>query len=189
MMPHRLPASEQDLVARAQSGSVEAFDELMALHQARVYALARRMLGDRDDAADVQQETFVKAWRSLRGFRGDAEFSTWLHRIAVNLCLARKRRREVAVDGEFIEDRVGEAGESPVACMQRAETAARFRQVLTGMPAHYRALIVLRVIEGRSYEEIAQLLRCSVESARSRAYQARNMLRERMRPFLAEEEQ
>lgn len=184
-----MPASEKDLVAKAQSGSLEAFDELVLLHQARVYALARRMLGNHEDAADVQQETFVQAWRSLQRFRGDAQFSTWLHRIAVNMCLSRKRRRDVMVEHGFVEEQAGQSDESPVACMQLAETAAQLRKVLAGMPAHYRALVVLRVIEGRDYGEIARVLGCSVESARRRACSARNMLRERMRPFLAEEEQ
>ena len=186
---HRLPVSENELVARAQSGSVEAFDELMLAHQAQVYALARRMLGDHDDAADIQQETFVQAWRSLKRFRGDARFATWLHRIAVNLCLSRKRRKDVTVERGLVEDQAGQSSESPAACMQRAETAVMFRKVLAGMPAHYRVLIVLRVIEERTYEEIGRMLGCSIESARRRACKARNLLRERMRPFLAEEEQ
>src|SRR5450759_5384388 len=87
-----LGISDTELVARAQSGDLNAFDGLINLHQDRVFALAYRMLGNSEDAADVQQETFIQAWRSLHRFRGDAALSTWLHRIAVNICLSRRRR-------------------------------------------------------------------------------------------------
>ena len=86
--------SDHELVSRARQGDKQAFDTLVGLHQDRVFALAYRMLGSAEDAADIQQEAFVKAWRSLGKFRGDASFGTWVHRIAVNLCLARKRRKQ-----------------------------------------------------------------------------------------------
>ena len=96
--------SDQELVRRAQSGDTNAFDELVARHQERVFSLAYRMLGSPEDAADVQQETFVQAWRNLRKFRQDAAFPTWLHRIAVNLCLSRKRRRQNEPLEPYMED-------------------------------------------------------------------------------------
>ena len=83
----------KDLVESAKTGDEKAFARVVSLHQGRVFALAYRMLGDVEDAADVGQETFVRAWRSLRKFRGESEFSTWLHRITVNLCLTWKQRR------------------------------------------------------------------------------------------------
>ena len=96
--------SDSDLVELAQSGNLEAFDKLVSTHQERVYALAYRMLSNPEDAADVQQETFVRAWNSLKKFRGDAEFSTWLHRIAVNICLSMRKRREFTVSEPMFED-------------------------------------------------------------------------------------
>lgn len=184
-----MPASERDLVEQAQAGSLEAFDELVSIHQGRVYALARRVLGNDDDAADVQQETFVRAWRSIRKFRREAQFATWLHRITLNRCLSRKRRREHTVDGSFFEDEQRHAaGPSALACMERTEAMIVLRRTLAALPAHHRAVLVLREIEGRPFEEIAQLLGCSEESARSRASRARKVLRERMRPYLAEED-
>ena len=176
---------ERELVAQAQSGSLEAFDELVSAYQARVYALARRMLGSEDDAADVQQESFVLAWRSLRGFKGNSEFGTWLYRITVNLCISWKRRRiEEAVEPSFFEEKAGSVGPSAAACLEKAETVVTVRRVLASMPGHHRALIVLREMEGRPFEEIAGILGCSVASARTRACRARAMLRERMRPYL-----
>ncbi len=153
--------SEEELVARAQSGDTGAFDALIGLHQRRVFALAFRMLDSADDAADVQQETFVRAWRSLRKFRGDAAFSTWLHRITVNLCLARKRRRHFEWLSPAIESSLGDPTQSVgAACLVRTERAVAVNSVVASLPAHYLALIVLREIEERPFEEIVRILGC-----------------------------
>jgi RNA polymerase sigma-70 factor (ECF subfamily) len=181
--------SDVELVERAKSGDVHAFDALVAIHQSRVFSLAYRMLGNAEDAADVQQETFVRAWQSLRGFRLDAAFSTWLHRIAVNLCLSRKRRRQDEPMEAYMEDALSLSVEpNGVACLERAETGVMVRKVVGGLPAHYRALIVLREIEQRPFEEVAEILGCSVASARTRLSTAKKMLRERLGPYLAEED-
>jgi len=183
-----LAESCENLVGPATRGDVRAFDALVSLHQDRVFALAYRMLGDSEDAADVQQETFLQAWRNLRKFRGEAEFSTWLHRITVNLCLSRKRRKVIV--SEPLDDHVlvRSPDPGPVACLERTETIATVRRVLDAMPAHYRVLIVLRDMEGRSYEETACVLGCSVESVRTRLHKARKLLREKMRPYIEEED-
>ncbi len=190
-----LNGSDQKLVEMAQAGDLRAFDELVARHQARVYALARRILGNAEDAADVQQETFVRAWKSLPKFRLDSELGTWLHRITVNLCLTRKRRKEPISATEFNEDiRVGDGGRtwegeapaepSAVVTIERTEMMRAVRGVISLMPAHYRVVLVLRDIEDRPFAEIARILDCSEQSARVRATRARQMLRERMRPYL-----
>lgn len=185
-----MTGSDRDLGAKARNGDLRAFDELVWRHQARVYALARRILGDADDAADVQQDTFVRAWRSLRKFRLESEFRTWLHRIAVNLCLTRKRRRKPALDVPFDDDIrwEGEASAEPsvVVCLEKAEIAVRVRRVMWAMPLHYRVLLVLREVEGRPFGEIARILGCSEQSARVRAAKARQMLRERIQPYLGD---
>lgn len=190
-----MTGSDPDLVARAQSGSLEAFDQLVSIHQARVYALARRILEDHEDAADVQQETFIRAWRSIARFRRDSEFATWLHRIAVNLCLSRKKRKRQTTTVPFDEDIgprgatwEGEAPSEPsaVKLIERSELATQVRRVMQAIPAHYRVILVLREIEGRPFEEIARILECSEQSARVRAFRARQMLRERMQPYLGD---
>jgi len=185
-----LAKSDSDLVELAQSGNLEAFDKLVSTHQERVYALAYRMLGNPEDAADVQQETFVRAWNSLTKFRGDAEFSTWLHRIAVNICLSMRKRREFTVSEPMFEDCIRLSAEPVgVATLEATETAIALRKVMAAIPAHYRALLVLREIEGRCFEEVARILGCSEQSARTRASKARKLLRDRMRPYLGEEYQ
>ncbi|MBI2842341.1 MAG: RNA polymerase sigma factor [Armatimonadetes bacterium] len=181
-----MPASEDELVVSAKTGNVGAFDRLMLLHQDRVFSLAYRILQHEEDARDVQQETFIFAWRSLSRFRRDAAFSTWLHRITVNMCLSHKRRKKITVcnvPDDNVETRVST---SPVSCMEKIETAAIVRGVLAGLPDHYRVLVVLRDMEERPFEEIAAILGCSVESARSRLCKARRLLRDRLRPLLEE---
>lgn len=180
-----LSESDRELIELARAGSREAFDGLVALHQDRVFNLAYRVLGNREDAADVQQETFLNAWRSLSRFRREASFATWLHRIAVNLCLCRKRRRnwnEPSYSDEVLTDQAGPPEGD------RSDTAIIVRKTLMGLPRHYRAFIALREIEERSFEEIAQVMGCSVQSARMRASKARKILRERLAPLLSEEE-
>ncbi len=184
----RLAISEEELVARARSGDTGAFDALIGLHQRRVFALAFRMLGNADDAADVQQETFMRAWRSLRKFRGDAAFSTWLHRITVNLCLGRKRGRHVEPLDPALISAMGDPNQtnSPD-CLASRERVFTINKVVAALPDHYLVMIVLREIEERPFEEIAGILGCSVRSARMRASKARSVLRERLAPVLAEE--
>jgi len=172
----------ENLVGLARAGDTSAFDRLVSMHQREVYALAYRILGNAEDAADIQQETFVRAWRNLRRFRQDAAFSTWLHRIAVNLCLSAKRRKSLVQCDIPPEELASQSvGPNPGA------DVAALRRIIGSMPAHHRVLIVLRDLEGRSFEEIAGMIGCSVGSARSRLCKARGMLRERMRPYLEEE--
>jgi len=179
----RLSLPCDNLVELAKGGNAVAFEQLISIHQDRVYALAYRILGNPEDAADIQQETFIRAWQSLRRFRQEASFTTWLHRITVNLCLSMKRRKDYAPHEPWDED-LHSSQSGAVACRERTEEVIALRTVLAAMPDHHRVLIVLRDMEGRSYDEIAGILGCSVESVRSRLCRARSLLRERMRPYL-----
>jgi RNA polymerase sigma-70 factor (ECF subfamily) len=184
-----LAISDDELVLRAQAGSVAAFDELIARHQDRVFALAFRILGNAEDAADVQQETFVKVWVSIGKFRGSAAFSTWTHRITVNLCLSRKRKKDWSEKPEQLdEDRHYCLAQGSTTCIEKLETSIVVRQALAAIPARQRTLIVLRDLEGRSFEEIAEIVGGSPESVRTRLSRARKLLREKIRPYLVEEE-
>ncbi|MCE5314725.1 MAG: sigma-70 family RNA polymerase sigma factor [Armatimonadota bacterium] len=175
--------SDIDFVERAKSGDCSAFDSLVGMHQERVFALAYRILGNADDAADVQQDTFLRAWRFLHKFRGGCLFSTWLYRITVNLCLSRKACKmpdAVPLD----EDQTASANAARVDALA---TSLTVRRALAEVPANHRALIVLREIEGRPFEEIAAILGCSVGSARVRSCKARNLLREKLRTYMEDE--
>jgi RNA polymerase sigma-70 factor (ECF subfamily) len=187
----KLSDPETSLIASAKAGDIKAFDALVELHQRQVFALAYRMLGNKDDADDVQQETFVRAWRKIGQFRGGSAFATWLHRIAANLCLSRRRRvnhcaLDTAIENEL--DRWTEESNGFAATLVKSETAAQLQKALAGLPGQYRIFLVLRHMEERSFEEIAEIVGCSVASAWTRTSKARRLLRERMGTYLAEDE-
>ncbi|MDO8588225.1 MAG: sigma-70 family RNA polymerase sigma factor [Armatimonadota bacterium] len=183
-----LTVSDGELVSQAQRGSLTAFDELVARHQERIFALAYRVLWNREDAADIQQETFVRAWTRMKSFRGHAAFTTWLHRIALNLCLTKKRRRDWLEPPATLDEEVGcRGGSFGTICAEKLDTAIAVREAVAALPARQRALIVLKEIEGRSCEEIAEIVGGSAASVRTRLSRARTALREKMRPYLEEE--
>ena len=177
------PATGADdfrLASAAAEGDPGAFDRLMQQHGACVYRVALRTLGDREDAEDVQQETFLQAYRKLHTFRGDASFRTWVCAIAVRLCLSRKRRvarrpLEVIAECESLD-----IGGDPQDRLAATAAAASVRQALAKLSPPDRLLVVLKYVEEWEHEEIAQVLGCSVESSRSRLARAKRLLRARL---------
>lgn len=163
-------ASDRFLVAAAQAGDVHAFEALVCRHQGAVYRVALRMLGSGVDAEDVAQEALVQAWRALSRFRGESEFSTWLYRIVTNRCLkARAARHPMEALPDVLLDRDSDPAEA-VAQSERLHALAR--GVLT-LPAEQRAALVLRELEGLSYEQIAQALGVTVPAVKGRIHRAR----------------
>ncbi len=160
------------LVKAAAAGDEAAFDQLVEAHAPRVYRLALRMLGDRQEAEDVQQETFLQAFRHLRSFRGQASFNTWLYTIAARLCLRRRAKPPSEPLPDDLPAYAAEDWESHLAA------AARVQRTLAALAPPDRLLIVLRYIEGLDHTQIADVLGCSVESSRSRLSRARRLFRE-----------
>jgi RNA polymerase sigma-70 factor (ECF subfamily) len=178
--------SDADLVSAAQAGDVNAFDQLLSRHQERVFALAYHILGNAEDAADVQQETFVRAWTKLRDFRGQAAFATWLHRITVNVCISRKRQSRLLSSLEQDETLACDA--DPTDCHERLVNAVVVRELLAGIPISHRTLLVLREVEGMSIKEIADVTGSSVEAVRKQLWRVRKSFGERLRRHLLEDE-
>ena len=182
------------LVDRARAGEVAAFEALVKRHQAAAFALAYQMVRQREDAQDIAQEAFVRAFRGLRDFQGQAAFKTWLHRIVVNLALDALRRRgrqpaaaydDAREPGEEAREEVGtRPDEDPDRSLQAREVGEAIRMALEELPAPQRAALLLREVQGLSYREIAQVLGCAVGTVMSRLHYARGRLRERLRPFL-----
>ena len=182
---------DKRLVAQAKSGDLKAFDQLVLRHQQMVFAVALRMLGDYDEATDVAQDSFVRAYQSLQAFRGEAKFSTWLVSIAMNLCRNRRRwwgRRKrvivastddpVGADGdETLGQLLQDPGPSPSDIALRRERHDQLMRALQQLEESHRSVIVLRDIEGCSYEEIAVVLRCQAGTVKSRLSRARAQLR------------
>ena len=173
------------LVARAREGDREAFSELVRRYHERIFNTVYALVGDRDDADDLTQEVFLKAYRSLSGFRGQSRFYTWLYRIGVNRCLdwmkSRNRRRDLSLEREGwdgFEDPVGGTRpEASDARVQRGELQTILKRALETLAPEYRSAVVLREIDGLAYEEIACVLGCSVGTVKSRLFRARMKLR------------
>lgn len=180
---------EMELVRRCQGGDLKAFDELMLRHEKKVYSLCYRMSRAPEDAADLTQEAFIKAYRALPAFKGRSSFSTWLFRIVTNTCLDQRRRqssqpnllsldRTVDTGEGFINPEVEGGGPDPLAWAEQRETQAEIRVLLALLPAEYRLVLVMRDLEGYSYEEIAAVLGLNMGTVKSRLSRARAKLRE-----------
>jgi len=181
--------SEKELVERVQRGDLSAFEELIRPYEKKVFNLAYRMCGSVEDAKDLAQEAIVRAFSGLSSFRGDASFSTWLYRIASNACLDELRRRKrqpadyldepvITVDGE-IRRQVADPSQNPLEVVERSELQQIIQDSLTSLPEEYRVVVVLREIQGFSYQEIAEILNCSLGTVKSRLNRARKALKEK----------
>ena len=170
---------------RVLEGDVNAFEDLVTEHEKGVYAIAQRMTGNAEDAADMTQETFIKAYNSLSSFRGDSKFSVWLYRIATNVCLdflrSRSRKPTVSLsveddDGEETQMDIADESQSPEQLLERGLTRDAVRRGLKSLSPEYRQILLLREIQGLSYEEIAEALTLEVGTVKSRIFRARKRL-------------
>lgn len=185
--------TEGELVRQAQSGDADAFGALVLAHQQFVYNLVWRALGDEREAEDLTQEAFVRAWLALPNFRGQAQFRTWLYRIATNLCYNRlpRLRRELAALGEAelpdVPDVRGAAGSEqltdPAAALEAAERRAFLHQAIDALPESYRMLILMRFQQGLPYEEIATVLSLPLGTVKTGLFRARARLRQALHEF------
>ena len=192
--PVKEPAGDElALVQAAKTGDVGAFEQLIKRHDRKIFRLAHHITQHREDAEDVLQETFLKAYQNLAGFQGNSKFYTWLVRIAVNesLMKLRKRRsdRTVSLDEEVeTEDgsmprEVPDWGPSPEQLYRREELNDILARTIHGLPASFRTVFVLRDVEGLSTEETAEALALSVPAVKSRLLRARLQLRDRLSRF------
>jgi len=185
-----LHLDDDALVKLTLSGDLGAFGVLYERYSSGVHSVAFRMLGSQDDAEDAVQEVFLRAHRSLKAFRGNARFSTWLYRIATNFCLDEIRRRKSPVSFDALsedsswepEDESG--ANDPARQLDRSLTKEAVESALRAMSPNYRILIVLRHLEGLPYEEIASILGCSINSLNVRLHRAREAFRKAVRPYL-----
>lgn len=192
-------ARDAELVDKARKGDAAAFKRLVELHQGRLFAVAYGMLRDRDDAMDVVQDAFIKAHKKLAEFEGNAAFSTWLYRICVNLCIDKKRadarRRKVDLDDAlatvsddslYAESEIGGrlSGSNPLKNTSDVELGRELGRALAGLSEDHRAILLLREVEGMSYEEIADTLHIPRGTVMSRLFHARKNMQRLLRPFL-----
>ena len=189
--------SDAELVARAVAGDMPAFELLVIKYQRRIQRLIGRMVRDVDLVEDIAQETFIRAYRALHQFRGDAQFYTWLYRIAVNT--AKKALMDLKRDPTVSEaawrtteddDETSRPGNEPTAdatpesLLAAKEIGAVVNAAMDALPPDLREALVLREIEGLSYEEIAMVMNCPIGTVRSRIFRAREAIATRLRPLL-----
>ena len=176
---------EAMIVRKVLQGDVNAFEKLVTEYEKAVYAIAQRMTGNPEDAADMTQETFIKAYNSLSSFRGDSKFSVWLYRIANNVCLdflrSKSRRPTVSLsaeddDGEETQLDIADESQSPELLLERGLTRDAVRRGLDTLPPDYKQILLLREIQGLSYEEIAAALGIESGTVKSRIFRARKRL-------------
>ena len=176
---------ELAVIRRVQQGDVDAFETLVTAYEKNVYNLALRMTGNREDAQDMAQEAFIKAYNSLPGFRGDSKFSVWLYRIVSNVCLdflRRQKRRPASSlsveddEGEETQLDVADLSQSPEVLLEQKLTREAVRRGLDQLPEEQRQILLLREIQGLSYEEIGQTLGLEAGTVKSRIFRARKRL-------------
>jgi RNA polymerase sigma-70 factor (ECF subfamily) len=185
--------TDQELVRRVQAGDQTAFNLLVLKYQHRVLKLVGRFVNDQAEAEDVAQEAFLKAYRALASFRGDSAFYTWLYRIAINTAknaLVSQRRRPVDFDLDLQDpeqyDRHAKLKEvdTPEGVLLTDEIRAVVEEAMEQLPEDLRTAIVLRELEGLSYEEIAEAMDCPVGTVRSRIFRAREAIDKKLKPLL-----
>ena len=176
--------TDEELVARSRGGDPESFNELILRWERPIYALAYRVIGREEDARDVCQETFLRAFRALPGFKGQAKFSSWLYRIALNLCrdwIRRQRRAPTLQIPEGVEptELAAEVGpaESIEDLVSRRELTAVVEEAMALLPEEQRTAIILKEYHGMTFQEIADLQGCPLSTVKTRLYQGLSVLR------------
>jgi RNA polymerase sigma-70 factor (ECF subfamily) len=176
--------TDEDLVARSRGGDVDSFNQLILRWERPIYALAYRVIGREEDARDVCQETFLRAFRALPGFKGQAKFSSWLYRIALNLCRdwVRRQRRAPIVEppegADLLELAVDRGGsESIEDLVARREMSAAVEEAMAQLSEEQRTAIILKEYHGMTFQEIADLQGCPLSTVKTRLYQGLTVLR------------
>jgi RNA polymerase sigma-70 factor (ECF subfamily) len=182
-----MPSTDEELVARSRGGDLDSFNQLVVRWERPIYALAYRVIGREEDARDVAQEAFLRAFRALGGFKGEAKFSSWLYRITLNLCrdwIRRERRTPVsqAPEGVDLIELAAEATPSETIedLVSRKELGRAVAKALSTLPEEQRTAIILKEYHGLTFQEIADLLDCPLSTVKTRLYQGLSVVRRQL---------
>ena len=185
--------SESDLVRRCQAGDPAAFDELVTRYRSRVFSMIYNMVHSEQDAWDLAQDSFLKAWKSIKRFRGRSAFYTWIYRIVMNVTIDWLRKKHVRGAGTEFDDAiqlrevdpasktVPQTEALPYQTMERDEIRGRIDKAIAQLSPEHRAVILMKEIEGMQYHEIAEMLGCSIGTVMSRLFYARKKLQTLLR--------
>src|SRR3954465_7372940 len=185
--------SELDLVKRCQAGDSEAFDELVTRYRTRIFGMIYNMVHSEQDAWDLAQDSFVKAWKSIKRFRGQSSFYTWIYRIVMNVTIDWLRKKQVKAGGAEFNDSiqlkevdpasktVPKADRLPSVTMEQKEIRTEIDKAIAQLSPEHRAVILMKEIDGMQYHEIAETLGCSIGTVMSRLFYARKKLQSLLR--------
>jgi len=185
--------SEQQLVERAKNGDTKAFEELMKRTQTNIYNLGLRLLGNKEDAADLMQETYIKAYENLNRFEGRSSFSTWLYRIATNnalMKLRKEKKKKVSIDelkkfgDKSYKVEISDWSENPSSYFKSAELKEVLQKAIDSLPPKYKSVFILHDVEGLPLTEVAQILSLSVPAVKTRVHRSRMYLREKISEYI-----
>jgi RNA polymerase sigma-70 factor, ECF subfamily len=191
--PAQADVSELDLVKRCQAGEADAFDELVVRYRTRIFGMIYNMVHNEQDAWDLAQDSFVKAWKSMKRFRGQSSFYTWMYRIVMNVTIDWLRKKQIKGAGAEFDDSiqlkeidpasktVPKPDPLPYERMQRTEIRAQIDNAISQLTPEHRAVILMKEIEDMQYHEIAEALGCSIGTVMSRLFYARKKLQTLLR--------
>ena len=178
---------EKELIAKAKQGDMQAFEELILKHEKIVYNVALRMMNHSEDAKDISQEVFLKAYRNIKNFDERSMFSTWLYRITTNTCIDEMRKRkgkqnysleeELENEDGSMQRQIADEGDTPEESLMRGEEKGEILQALDTLSEEHRVAIILRDVKGLSYEEISEIIELPMGTVKSRISRARNQLK------------
>jgi RNA polymerase sigma-70 factor (ECF subfamily) len=182
-------SSDWELVQKCQAGEIGAFQELVSRYHQKIYVVIVGLLRNREDALEVAQETFFRAYRKIKSFQGGSSFYTWLYRIAVNMAIDSQRRQKrnpldfrETMDGLFEEQ--NEVARDPFSDVHDRELREKLAAAINDLTPEHKAVIILRTVEGLSYKDIGEILGCSEGTVMSRLHYARKKLQEKLSAFL-----
>jgi RNA polymerase sigma-70 factor, ECF subfamily len=182
-------SSDWELVQKCQAGEIGAFQELVSRYHQKIYVVIVGLLRNREDALEVAQETFFRAYRKIKSFQGGSSFYTWLYRIAVNMAIDTQRRQKrnpldfrETMDGLFEEQ--NEVAKDPFSDVHDRQLREKLVSAINDLTPEHKAVIILRTVEGLSYKDIGEILGCSEGTVMSRLHYARKKLQEKLRAFL-----
>ncbi|MBI2843487.1 MAG: sigma-70 family RNA polymerase sigma factor [Armatimonadetes bacterium] len=184
---------EKSLIERCKQGDIAAFNDLVQRYEKRVFNFAYRMAGNYDDANDVAQEAFIRVFNSINTFRGDANFTTWLYRIVTNVYLDERKRQKshlhtsledyVELDENTVTRQIEDGRPTPDHVIERIERDDLLHSAIQELPDYQRIMVVLYHTQGKSYEEIAQIMKLPIGTVKSRLNRARLALKEKLEPI------